>query len=271
MNLSLRRKISTFKCIRILVIFLFITSICEGQIKYNFRTFENDFKQIAKQPGNWDENDWLKLLGGSSISYGMMYLDRDIQKLVLENNSYKKSFGIEFGRIWGEPVTTLIFAGSFYAHGTAFDNKSNKKLGFEIAEAAFYSTVITILLKFSFGRERPRQTSDPFSFHPFSFNGDNFLSFSSGHTVLGFSLSTVLAKNTDNDLLKIAYYIPGFLTAFSRVYQNHHWASDVIFGALLGYTIAEFVVKLHAGKNNEMSRNPSLEKPVNLFNFKIPF
>ncbi len=117
----------------------------------------------------------------------------------------------------------------------------------------FLLHVATLLLKISFGRERPRQNSDPFSFHPFSFEGDNFLSFSSGHTAFAFSLSTVLANNTENNYLKVIFYIPAFMTAFSRVYQNHHWFSDVLFGGVVGFSIAKFVTGLHKIKNHQQN------------------
>lgn len=270
MSLHIRSKYIISQGIIIFLSMLILTNVCHAQLKYNLDTFGDDFNNIVKQPHNWDKNDWIKLAAVSSISYGVMHLDKNIRNLVLDNNRFQNSPLIEFGRIWGEPVSTLALAGSFYLHGSLAENSANKKLGFEIGEAAFYSTLITMIIKFSFGRERPRQTSDPFSFHPFSFNGPEFLSFSSGHTVLAFSLSTVLAKNTENDFLEIAYYIPAFLTAFSRVYQNHHWTSDVIFGGFLGFTIAEFVTKLHKTKNSEVGNNPLPEEPISLFNLKIP-
>ena len=242
-----------------------------ARITYNLETFGDDFNSLVKQPKNWKSSDWLKLAGAASISYGMMHFDAQIRSIALENKDHQNSVIVEFGRIWGEPLTTLALGSLFYIHGSAAENSANKKLGFEIGEAAFYSTLVTMVLKFGFGRERPRQTSDPFSFHPFSFDGDEFLSFSSGHTVLAFSMSTVLAKNTNNDFLKIAYYVPAFLTAFSRVYQNHHWTSDVIMGGFLGYIIADFVTKLHKENRSETNADPRLEqKPINLFNFKIP-
>lgn len=270
MSLHIRSKYIISQGIFIFLSMLILTNVYQAQFKYNLGTFGDDFKSIVKQPQNWDGNDYLKLAGAVSISYGVMHLDKNIRNLALENNRFQNSLLIEFGRIWGEPLLTLALAGTFYLHGSVAENSANKKIGFEIGEAAFYSTLITMIIKFSFGRERPRKTSNPFSFHPFSFNGDEFLSFSSGHTVLAFSLSTVLAKNTDNDFLAIAYYVPAFLTAFSRVYQNHHWTSDVIFGGFLGFTIAEFVTKLHKSKNSEVRDNPLPQKPINLFNLKIP-
>ena len=52
-------------------------------------------------------------------------------------------------------------------------------------------------------------------------------------------------------LLKIVAFIPAFLTAISRVYQNYHWTSDVFLGAMIGYFTGKFITDLH--KETELS------------------
>ena len=81
----------------------------------------------------------------------------------------------------------------------------------------------------------------------FAFKNANW-SLPSGHTTVAFSLSTVLAANTDSYVLKTAAFIPAFLTAFSRVYQDHHWTSDIFLGAMIGYFVGKFVTNLHEEK-----------------------
>ena len=253
-----------------LLLFFGISQNINAQYKYNFNTLKDDFSEIVKQPTNWDKNDWLTIMGVAGLTYGTMYLDSEVRELVLNNHDYRNSIPVEFGRIWGEPLSSLAIAGSFYVHGLASDNNANKKLGFEIGESAFYSTLVTLLLKYSFGRERPRKNPNPFSFHPFSFKDDFFLSLSSGHTALAFSLSTVLAEHTSNDYLKVVAFIPAFMTAFSRIYQNHHWTSDVLLGGIIGYSVAEFVTRLHNFKSSKNSLNPIPQNPITLIDFRIP-
>jgi hypothetical protein len=252
-----------------LVFILSLPVTITAQGNYNLETFSNDFGEFSSKPVNWNKNEWLTFIGIAGLTYGTMYIDEFVRERGLENNIYQKSIPVEFGRIWGEPYATLIIGGGLYLHGIIEENKVNEKIGFEIGESAIFTGLITLLLKYSFGRERPRENSDAFSFQPFSFMGDNYLSINSGHTALGFSLSTVLAKNTDNDLIKTVFYLPAFLTAFSRVYQNHHWFSDVILGGIIGYSVAEFVSKQHKPKksdNLELNQN----NPIPLFLIKIP-
>lgn len=263
-------KINNIKFHLILFVFLFPSILINAQVNYNLKTFSNDFEQIAKQPTNWDRNDWIKIVGVAGLTYGTMYLDELVREITLNNNSFSHSLPTEFGRIWGEPWLTSVLMGGFYLHGLATDNNANKKLGFEIGESALFTGLITLLLKYSFGRERPRNNSNPFLFHPFSFKDDNFLSLNSGHTALAFSLSTVLANNTSNNYLKVLFFTPAFLTAFSRVYQNHHWLSDVILGGIIGFSVAEFAVKQHKPKKStklDLNQN----NPIPLFLINIPF
>lgn len=249
---------------------IFSTNIISGQNKYNFKDLGSDSETIIKQPSKWNSNDILTIFGVAGLTYGTMYLDQMVKLSLKKYPALKNSIPIEFGRIWGEPWFTAASGASFYIQGLAQENTKNKKIGFEIGESALYTSIITMLFKISFGRERPRENSDAFSFHPFSSKGDNFLSLNSGHTALAFSLSTVLANNTENNYLKVIFYIPAFMTAISRVYQNHHWTSDVLLGGFIGFGIAEFVTSLHKTKKQSDNSKIIPQNVINLVDFKIP-
>lgn len=258
------------KSLFLFLLVIFTSKNIDAQYNYNFKDFTTDSENFIKQPSNWQGDDWLKLVGALGLTYGTMHIDAFVRESVLNNHEYKNSIPIEFGRIWGEPYATLVMGSGFYIHGLAAENNANKKIGFEIAESAFFTSVLTLVLKYGLGRERPRENNDPFSFHPFTFSGDNFLSLNSGHTALAFSLSTVLAKNTENNYLKAIFYIPAFMTAFSRVYQNHHWTSDVLFGGIIGFSVAEFVTKQHKSKSSLDNSNLPPQNPISLIDLKIP-
>jgi hypothetical protein len=108
-----------------------------------------------------------------------------------------------------------------------------------------------MLLKFSFGRERPNASPDNnLRFHPISFKD---FSFPSGHTTVAFALATSFARETHNKIFDVAFFSLATLTAYSRMHDNKHWASDVVFGAGLGILSARFVHRREArmllGKN----------------------
>ena len=132
----------------------------------------------------------------------------------------------------------------------AVQGHSTKKIGFEIVQAAFYSGATTTLLKVIVGRARPYADKGPSDYQPFTILDDGFHSLPSGHATLAFALSTVLSRNAQSNALKVIAYLPAALTAFSRVYQDYHWASDCVLSGLIGYIVATWVVDLHEQKES---------------------
>jgi undecaprenyl-diphosphatase len=108
--------------------------------------------------------------------------------------------------------------------------------------APFSLTVVTavitaFILKLIIMRPRPLELVE---YLPFMSIID--YSFPSSHTAFMFSILPLL-----NQELKQYRYIwigLALLVAFSRIYFNAHYFSDVIFGALLGYAIGYGILKL---------------------------
>lgn len=216
-----------------------------AQNRYNFDQYFEETGDLLCAPTHWDKNDFIRLGSVLGSAFLIMQIDETIRDEMLKDRSFYYSPPVEFARYWGEPLTTLTVAGGLVLQSLVTDNKANRHLAYEIMQSFSYTAGITGLLKLSLGRARPFTGKSPFKFEPFQHVQNAFRSFPSGHTSIAFSLSTVLASRTDNDALKVLYYVPAFATAFSRVYQNHHWTSDVFIGACLGYFIGKFVTDLH--------------------------
>lgn len=257
--------ISRFIIIFCLVSVIITNQSYRAQNKYDFNQFWNETKEFVKQPGKWDKNDWLTVAAVTGGTLAIMAFDETIRDFSQDRNEYAYSIVPEGGRIWGEPYFTGILAGVFLLHGSLADNNANKKLGFEIAQSFVYTSLTVGIMKFSFGRARPYTGSTAFTYKPFYFKGNSYWSFPSGHTSTAFSLSTVIASNFDKTFLKVLSFIPAFVAAASRVYQNHHWTSDVFMGGMIGYFIGRFVTDLH--KKNETEQ----VKPKELITFSFAF
>lgn len=236
---------------------LLISLLCIFPLKaqYDFKQFGEESWEMLKSPVNWNEDDLLKFGAISLGTAALMQFDDDIREFALDNSEYQQSIPAEFGRIWGEPLTSSAFALGFSLLGHIQDNSANKRLAFELAESTAGTISVIGLIKFTFGRARPLTGLDQYNFDPYSFKGYDYMSFASGHTALGFSLSTVLADNINNDLGKYLIYVPAVMTAASRIYQNHHWLSDVFFGAFTGYFIAKFFVDKHKDEQKPLEHN----------------
>jgi membrane-associated phospholipid phosphatase len=68
-------------------------------------------------------------------------------------------------------------------------------------------------------------------------------SFPSGHTMAAFSVATVIARRYGNHRwVPYAAYGLASLVGFSRLSLNVHFASDVLMGGAIGYSISRFTV-----------------------------
>ena len=116
-------------------------------------------------------------------------------------------------------------------------------------EAVVDSGVLAVVMKDVSRRLRPSDI-DPhgdfsdtfFKSHPTIVGAGS--SFPSGHTILAFSVATVMARRYGKRhawVRWVAYGAAGAV-AFSRVTLQSHFPSDVFLGAALGYSIARFDV-----------------------------
>ncbi|KAF0152135.1 MAG: phosphoesterase PA-phosphatase-like protein [Ignavibacteria bacterium] len=235
-----------FLCV-VLLVFMLANQMF-AQNNYNLTQFKDEAIDFLKQPAKWENKDWLKLGLASVAAFAIMQTDQSVRTEFMKERSYYKSFPIELGRMYGELYSPLLFAGAFGLNGIFNNDKTSRKIGYEIIQTTIYAGAITTALKFAFGRARPFTEKGSKSFGNKSLFDDSFRAFPSGHTTIAFSISTVLAKNSESNLVKVLCYVPAILTAFSRVYQDKHWVSDVFFGGLIGYTVGSWVTSTHYEK-----------------------
>lgn len=253
-----------------ILFFLFLSFIsCDAQTqnKYTTRAFFNEGKDFAVNIKNWNSSDYIKLGFIAAGSFAVIQIDEHVRSFMMSDRGYYYSVPIEFGRYWGEPFPSIILASGLMMYGNASGNAETKKLGFEIGQAFFYSVAATTILKVATGRARPYNDIGNKNFYPFSSINNDFLSFPSGHTTIAFSLSTVLSHRAKNDFIKIIAFAPAFMTAFSRVYQDYHWTSDVFLGACVGYFTAKYFVNYHDKEANNNLVKPKFET----INFRMSF
>lgn len=99
-----------------------------------------------------------------------------------------------------------------------------------------FNCLINDSLKHLFGRALLRETSDPFALTKSSDAPD--MGMPSGHTTTAFAVATVFADQygEESKYIPVIAYGLATLTAWSRVYDNSHWASDVFIGAIVGHS-----------------------------------
>ncbi len=143
----------------------------------------------------------------------------------------------------GRPEFVVVTSALIYAGGAWYENNRAKHFAVTLTEATLVSGVAALGTKFIFGRERPTGANDPDTFHYFHGTKKEWVSFPSGHTTTAFSWAAVTAEEFPSPWVAAAAYGTAGAVGFSRIYQDEHWASDVVAGAALGYFTGKMVCR----------------------------
>lgn len=161
------------------------------------------------------------------------------------------------GELIGNPYIHLGVAALVYTTGVAVDSPKWKESGEMMVEALVLADAATLLIKEGTGRGRPVVTARKGDYHPFQFKND-YDSFPSMHTASSFALASVIARTSENIPVAILSYSAAAFVGFSRMYQNKHWASDVLLGAAIGELAGRVVTGFHARRDRRMVLLPGI-------------
>jgi membrane-associated phospholipid phosphatase len=157
----------------------------------------------------------------------------------------------------------IIIGGTLYAVGRIGGNDRMADLGWHGTEAILIGEGAAFVLKGIFGRARPFQDiDDPTNFNlGRGFSHKDYRSFPSGHTIAGFAAAAAVTSETNRWWPKSTWYVApvmyggATLIGFSRMYNNKHWASDVVMGAAIGTFAGLKVVRYHhSHPNNRLDK-----------------
>jgi membrane-associated phospholipid phosphatase len=160
-------------------------------------------------------------------------------------------------------VNTIAVPGAFVIgigmYGAGRIAKSHKlaDLGLHGTEALLIGEVLGIGMKGVFGRARPYMSRDDPNpddwqlMRGFPKGNEGYRSFPSGHSVAGFAAAAAVTaemsrwKPETRWLVGTVMYGGAGLVGVSRMYNNRHWASDVIVGGAIGTFAGIKVVRYH--------------------------
>jgi hypothetical protein len=110
-------------------------------------------------------------------------------------------------------------AAAIYTYGRMQHQGKVSHLGMDMLRAQIVTSGLTVGLKYATHRERP--------------DGSNAHSFPSGHASVTFATATVIERHLGWRYSVLGYTIASYVAA-SRLHENKHWLSDVVFGAAVG-------------------------------------
>jgi membrane-associated phospholipid phosphatase len=153
---------------------------------------------------------------------------------------------------WGGPGV-IYFAALLWLIGRWRKLPRASMLGLRGVEAIAIASAINSIIKALTGRVRPFVTPDEPWFWRFNdgWSNPHYQSMPSGHTITTMAFAaaiTVVAIRFDSfERFGIAFiaYASALLVAFSRLYSNQHWFSDVFVGAALGIATGLYLARWH--------------------------
>ena len=155
-----------------------------------------------------------------------------------------------------------IIGGSLYAAGRLGHNDNLADLGLHGTEALVVGEITATTLKILVGRARPYVGTGPddYGLGRGAGSGD-YKSFPSGHATAAFAAAAAVTSETARMapdykwLVGSVMYGGAALVGVSRMYNNMHWASDVIIGAGIGTFAGLKVVRYqHSHPGNRLDR-----------------
>jgi membrane-associated phospholipid phosphatase len=201
---------------------------------------------MLASPVQWDGCDWLKTGLVIGVTSGLIFADADIRDIAQRNQSSIGDKGATLGNALGNPLYTLPPLGLFYLYGQIYEDPKARRTSLLSVESLAISGAFTWTIKLTAQRPRPFTGETPDTWYGPSLKAGDY-SFPSGHTTAAFSVASVVAEEYGNNpyVPPIAYGL-ATLTAFARIYDDKHWASDAFFGGAIGYFVGKAVVRYHA-------------------------
>ena len=180
---------------------------------------------------------------GAAALGGALLLDGILDGMVPQGggrNLERLSDALNHG---GRPQYAVLLLGGTWAGGRLAGRGGLADASLRVGAARAAGGVLNGVLKYTVGRERPSETSDPHHFRPFA-DQNRWQSFPSGHTVVAFSLASAVAEEARSPWVTALAYGGAAAVAWSRVYEDKHWTSDVTAGALIGIVAGRGAVRL---------------------------
>ena len=204
-----------------------------------------DFLTTPFDTDNYGLIGTLAVAGATGLTY---VFDSDIRDRVQGNKNNALDRATDVGNFIGNPFLHIGLAGAVYGGGILADSPRWRETGEMLGEAALLADASTFILKEAIGRARPFVAGDKGSFRPFQFKSD-YDSLPSMHVSSSFAMASVLSATSESLPAKILYYSAAAFVGFARVYQDKHWASDVVLGAAIGELSGRVVIHYHATRS----------------------
>ena len=174
------------------------------------------------------QNLYIAGIGGG-LALAVHPFDEGLNSHIVNNPSDVAQALFAPGKYLGDTPEQVAFSIGTWVLGRVMHKPKMSHLGMDLLRAQALTEIMVEPIKFATHRERP--------------DGSNHRSFPSGHAAITFAAATVIERHLGWKHSIAAYAIASYVAA-SRLYDNRHYLSDVVFGAAVG-SIAGRTVTAH--------------------------
>lgn len=174
---------------------------------------------------------WWVAPAAVGAAVGVFLIDGSVQRLVQRNKDEVWDGVAPAVRRFGEAPVFAGVPAVLLAGGLLLGDDGLAGMGSHALETGAVAGISVTLLKYVLARNRP---STGCASSPSGREGDCSGAFPSGHTTMAFALAGSLARDIRRPWATAILYTAAGATAWSRLYDDRHWLSDVAVGALLG-------------------------------------
>jgi len=184
----------------------------------------DDMKHIPRR------NSLYWWAAGTAAALAVHPEDKDINARLVGSGTADTMFAP--GHIIGSTYLMLGASAATYVWGRAMDQPRAQHLGMDLIESSILAEGLTQGMKLIARRDRPIQINGGTQSKTYSFP--------SGHATITFAAATVLQQHLGYKAAIPTYLVAAYV-AMSRLHDNRHYASDVIFGAANGIVVGRSV------------------------------
>ena len=165
---------------------------------------------------------------GGALAIGAHEIDSSVNQRLARDGGFFKA-----GNLIGSSETLMGASVAAYSLGRVTGHSRVAHVGLDLLRAQIVTETMVLSLKVTVRQPRP--------------DGSSGFAFPSGHAAMAFATATVIQRH-HGILWALPTYALATYVATSRLHDNVHYLSDVVFGAAVG-TIAGRTVTRHGRSN----------------------
>ncbi|MEO9891986.1 phosphatase PAP2 family protein [Aurantibacter sp.] len=262
------------RLITILMMFFFLNIIAQDSItntdESRWQLFKYDagnmFKSVGYsyiQPLKWKGKQWAQF-GGVLAGTGALYLvDDETSEFIKSNRASAPPIIREYGEFYGSPENNYMVTSGVYLVGLITKNEKLRRTGVLLIASATSTGLLQQVMKSLVGRARPVAGLGKDTFSPFE-SDRNYHSFPSGHALLAFTNAYAIGKQFKSPWAKAGIYTLGAIPGISRLWDNQHWVSDVVFAFAISIATVECIDRYLDRKYDQKYNSHSKKTSWNL-------